>query len=89
MITNPYEVEDRIISRNITHFGQAQGTPCTTCKLTDVLGYTGVSKQASKIIQGDDIEAFLTTIGTGEAQILRQLNDGNNTEQISTAITQK
>ena len=61
VITNPYEVEKNL-SRNIEHFGQAQGTPFTTSTITDVLGYTGVSAQASKIIQGEDMEDFLTTV---------------------------
>ena len=52
MVTNPYEVEARIISREIVieHFGQAQGAPFMTRIISDEFDYTGVSTQLSKLI---------------------------------------
>ena len=89
VITNPYEVENHIINRNIEHFGQAQGTPFTSDKITKMLGYTGVSQQANNIIQGANIEELIQNMGPGEQKILRQLNNGKNTPTISITITQK
>jgi hypothetical protein len=38
-ITDPKQIEDTIIERNVSHFGQAQGTPFTTGKIQEILGY--------------------------------------------------
>ena len=83
IIDNPSEVEDVIIRRNIEHFGQSEGTPFTKGKIIEECGYRGVSKQSENLITGKDMEYMLESLGTGEQDILRTLNDGNNLPTIN------
>ena len=41
--TCPQEILDKLLERNITHFGQAQGYPFTTSPLYDKFGYDGMT----------------------------------------------
>jgi hypothetical protein len=51
-ITDPKEVEEAIINRNIKHFGQAKGTPFTTTNLTDIFGKDGETQATEELLQG-------------------------------------
>ena len=88
-ITEPKEVEETLIHRNIKHFGQAQGTPFTAHDITNDFGYTGVTEQATQLIQGRDVDSLLNKIGQGEKLILQQLNDGENSQTIDINISYK
>ena len=59
------EVETKIIQRNISHFGQAEGTPFTRPEITDAIGYTGVTKKATKVIKGQDMDWFIENLEGG------------------------
>ena len=87
LITNPKEVETKIIQRNIIHFGQAEGTPFTQPRLTQALGYTGVTDVATRILKGHDMSVLLDSLGSGERRTLRQLNDGETSKTISINIS--
>ena len=52
IISEPKEVETKIIQRNIQHFGQTQGTPFTRPPFTQTLGYTEVPKGGIQIDKG-------------------------------------
>ena len=89
VITDPREVEETIINRNIAHFGQAQGTPFTKHNITDDFGYTGVTPKAKELIQGSDMETLFNKLGNGEKMILQQLNDGQHSQAININISYK
>jgi hypothetical protein len=52
-ISNPLLIEERLLARNIKHFGQAQGTLVTTQRLQDLFGYSGVDNTVNHLLDGD------------------------------------
>jgi hypothetical protein len=49
-ITDPTIIEDRLLARNINHFGQANNTPFAQAPLSTVFGYQGVNHAAQQMI---------------------------------------
>jgi hypothetical protein len=48
-ISDPLEIEEKLLARNVSHFGQAHGTLITTTRLQQQLfGYSGVRKFAQE-----------------------------------------
>jgi hypothetical protein len=48
----PTEIVQLLQDRNRLHFGQAHGTPFTIPPLSDLLGYTGISKTQQQLLKG-------------------------------------
>ena len=51
-ILHPKEVENTIIQRNITHFGQADGTPFTTKDITNIFAKDGNTQATDNLLRG-------------------------------------
>jgi hypothetical protein len=85
-ITDPTEVEKAIITRNIKHFGQADGTAFTTEDIIKIFGKDGESHQATdNLLQGrlPNIDHLLEAI----QRILRKIAKNPCTDQIETEVT--
>ena len=76
VVTDPTEVEQLLIKRNIKHFGQSQGTPFTTAPIIEHLGYRGNSPQVTKIINGENITHISDNTSPSVQAILSHLNNG-------------
>jgi hypothetical protein len=85
-ISEKLQMEAAIISRNIEHFSQADGSPFTTTRLTDVFGRYGTNKAAEMLLDGIfDIEALDTTEAVKE--ILYRFKRVSDTGTISDHLT--
>jgi hypothetical protein len=69
-VTDPVEMEDILLERNMSHFGQAQGTPFTVAPIVDAIGYDGEGSLEEMIKQSDDTDGGLNTL-------IKKLTDGN------------
>ena len=85
LITNPNEVEHLLLQRNITHFGQSQGTPFTTTPIIEQLGYQGTTDNIDKI-NTINIQQITTPSTPSVTAILNHLNNGFNLSKISSII---
>jgi hypothetical protein len=52
VVNDPKEMYDRIIDRDITHYGQAEGTPCTLSPVKEWLGTAGETDMCESWLQG-------------------------------------
>jgi hypothetical protein len=50
-VTDPVLIAEKLITRNIKHFGQADQTPFAQAPLSTVFGYKGVNQAATDIIE--------------------------------------
>lgn len=75
-----------MLQRNITHFGQAQGTPNTTEPVEDILGYEGTNDSAKDILLGH-IPEELSSISPCMTKILEKLGDGDGLGKINAEVT--
>jgi hypothetical protein len=46
-ISDPIQIEECLLARNIAHFGEAEGTLFTTRRLQERFGYEGVSNNVN------------------------------------------
>ena len=58
LITNPAEIEQKILKRNIQHFGRAEGTLFTTDLFQKEFNYEGVSKAVDSLLAGNHINSI-------------------------------
>jgi hypothetical protein len=84
VLTDPQEIEDRIIRRNILHFGQANDTPFNSKEFIDMFGTDGDSETTEALLQGTlpDISAFPV-----EVQLILKKISENPQPAIDTTIT--
>lgn len=73
-ITDPEDVEKRILDRNVGHFGQSQGTTYTIEPMVSALGYNGTIPLSAEALQ--DVPVVTTDPGT--IAIMDKLTDGNH-----------
>jgi hypothetical protein len=52
-ITDPLLIEERLLARNITHFGQTEGTLFTTKRLQELFGYSRVNEATEHLLNGN------------------------------------
>ena len=52
-LTDPTEIKERLLDRNIKHFGQAEGTLFTTNDLTKHFDYEGTTTDATNLLDGN------------------------------------
>jgi hypothetical protein len=52
-ITDPKEIETRLLSRNIAHFGQANDTLFASPECQRTFGYTGTGDIVEKLLRGE------------------------------------
>ena len=55
-ITDPKELDDALLQRNIKHFSQAQGTPFTEGELKQRLGHDGMTPTGDDILNGKQLD---------------------------------
>jgi hypothetical protein len=66
------EILDRLLTRNISHFGQAQGTPFTTNPLLSRFGYHGMSIHGTKLSQSGTIPSGIDNISTATRDVIER-----------------
>jgi hypothetical protein len=71
-ITDPKEVERRLIQRNKEHFQQANGTPFTESPLLDIFGQAGTNQAAEDLYNGI-IPDLPDTVSTEVKAIINKL----------------
>ena len=86
-VYDPVEIESLLITRNINHFGQAQGSPFTIPPLSKKLGYEGTNEFAARIINGEQILGDIRGMDRGVQQFLGVLNDRTRTPSFPIDIT--
>lgn len=64
------EINEVLFQRNRIHFAQADGTPCTTQAVKDIIGTSGTTTSAQQILKGQ----IPTTLPTSLQQLLAELN---------------
>jgi hypothetical protein len=89
MITIPTVCESKLITYNIGHFGQAQGTPFTNPALQDILGYNGTNEIATNLIFNQQQLQNYKDQPEYVQEILQKLCDGQQVKQINGEISLK
>jgi hypothetical protein len=85
-ISDPLLIEERLLARNIAHFGQAQGTLFTTNYFQNLFGYSGVTSETEHLLGNDfeqDIYPPMTRCAT---TLLNILSSNKRLPPISTKI---
>jgi hypothetical protein len=88
-ISDPIEIEERILACNISHFGQAQGTLFTTTRMQHLFGYSGVTQTAEEFIKQPFNEVILPPMSQGATTLLTLLSNNNGLPPIPTTISQE
>jgi hypothetical protein len=79
-------VADPSLSRNITHFGQAQGTLFTKSRLKEHFQYKGVSKAVSLLLNGEINVSEHLNGTTGAKTLLQHLGNKNSLPEMNCEI---
>jgi hypothetical protein len=85
-IHDPVMIEEKLLARNIAHFGQAQGTLFTTRRFQQMFGYCGTTKKFRKAEFNENNFPNLTQ---GATTLLNLLSNNNALPPISTFISQE
>jgi hypothetical protein len=83
-ITDPAVIEDRLLTRNIDHFGQAKNTPFAQAPLSNVFGYQGVNQAAQQLIENNVIPEDIDGENTYINKFLQKLGSGKVIEVADT-----
>jgi hypothetical protein len=86
VISDPDDVEERILIRNIAHFGQAKTTPFGHGPLAGILGLTGTNGFAQTVLDGDTLPTIVDTAPQVRA-MLDAMEKPPNIPQVSSRIT--
>jgi hypothetical protein len=84
-ITDPIAVEKAIITRNIKHFGQADGTAFTTEDIIKIFGTDGESQATEDLLQG--ILPKIDHLPEAVQRILKKIAENPCKDQIDTEVT--
>ena len=87
VLTDPITIEDKIIERNIGHFGQANDTPFATGELKKIFGYQGTNINAEKLIMEQKLPNNMSDEDIYTQAILKELGNGNRLKELSDKIT--
>jgi hypothetical protein len=85
-ISDPEEVENALIERNIKHFSQAKGTPFTTTEVIEIFGIDGNSEATDDLINGKIPN--ISHLPERVQQILRKIAENPPAEEISTEVSE-
>jgi hypothetical protein len=69
-ISDPMEIEERLLACNISHFGQAQGTLFTTTRMQQLFGYSGVTPTADEFRKQSFNEDIIPPMSQGTTMLL-------------------
>jgi hypothetical protein len=86
-VTEPDQVTNHILDRNVIHFGQAKDTPFAKGNLQEVYGYKGTNDNAEKLIKEKILPQRLNEETIYTTKLLEQLADGNKLEDLPHDIT--
>jgi hypothetical protein len=75
-ITDPQLIADKLLSRNIQHFGQAALTPFAQAPLSKVFGYQGVNIASTKLIEDHEIPDDITGHNEYIDKFIKKLSSG-------------
>jgi hypothetical protein len=85
-VTDPSLIEDRLLTRNIKHFGQSQGSLFTSRQIQDKFDYEGVNKAVELLLQGA-ITIPETTLSTpGAKAVLEQISNKNKLPEMNCEV---
>jgi hypothetical protein len=88
-ITDPMLIEEKLLARNIAHFGQADGTLFTTRRFQELFGYGGITTTAKKFGRKPFNPNDFPPLTKGATTLLSLLSNNNGLPEISTSISQK
>jgi hypothetical protein len=87
--TDPTEIEDKLLERNIKHFGQADGTLFTTDYFKSDFTYEGVSSSVNRLLAGDYTFSNDKDFTSGARHLLHKLGDGNRLSSLTDGVSYK
>ena len=70
-VVNPAEVEQLILERNREHFTQAKDTPLASQVITDMIGFSGTTSIADRLLKGTIDVSSITTDKYGQLILLQ------------------
>jgi hypothetical protein len=88
-ISDPVIIEERLLARNISHFGQAEGTLFTTQQFQQMFGYSGTTKKANQLRNKPFNKNDFSPMDAGATTILNLLSNNNGLPEISTSVSQE
>ena len=80
--TAPKEILDKLMERNVRHFGQAQGSPFTTSPLIAKFGYDGMSYNGIQLSQAGIVPLGLDQISTATKDVLDRISNSDSRHPI-------
>ena len=87
-VSDPNEMENKIIERNIKHFGQANHTAFATQPLSQIFHYDGTGNNVNLLLDGTlDISKLGKSKERGTTTLLQKLNSGNKLQGIDDSIS--
>jgi hypothetical protein len=88
-ISDPVIIEEKLLARNIAHFGQAEGTLFTTRRIQQMFGYGGTTKAARDFRRKAFNENKFPNLTTGATTLLQQVSNNSGLLEISTSTSQE
>jgi hypothetical protein len=85
-ITDPLQIEEKLLARNIAHFGQAQCTLFTMEHFQRAFGYSGVTTEAEQLMSTQLDKDNYPTLTSGATTLLTLLSNNKRLPPISTKI---
>lgn len=73
--TDPLQIEERLLARNIEHFGQAQGTLFATEYFQRAFGYSSVTTEVKQLISKELKNDNYPTMTRGATTLLTLLSN--------------
>jgi hypothetical protein len=89
MIADPIQIEEKLLARNILHFGQSQGTLFITNRLVELFGYKGVTTEVDELLMQPFDESKYPDMTNGASSLLKLISDNKRLPPISSEITQQ
>jgi hypothetical protein len=86
-IYDPTQVEASILDRNITHFGQAEGTLFTRDDFTELCNYEGTTTNVIDLLQGNLEVNTIPDVNKSAQILLNKLSQNNGLPPIENSIT--
>jgi hypothetical protein len=86
-ITDPQQIRQLLLTRNITHFGQANDSPFCQAPLLDFFGYEGINENTIRLILEGEIPIELLNQPPHVQLLLEHLTDLKKLPTINSGIT--
>jgi hypothetical protein len=85
---SPKEILDSLLTRIISYFGQAQGTPFTTNPLLSRFGYDGMSIHGTEPSQSGTIPSGIDNISTATRDVIERFSSQESRHPIHSDLLQ-